>query len=121
MRSGPAAALVIAALTLAALACADREPGLASGSEGLVARGVTVEVAVGKGTLVARGDRLELIDGGDELALIGDAGIALVGPSRLEARADRLRLSAEGPVVEMRGRVRALFEAPQGGAGDGGL
>lgn len=118
MRPGPAAALAIAALTLA---CADREPGPASGPEGLVARGVTVEVAAGEETLVARGDRLELIDGGHGIALSGDAGIALEGPTRLEARADQLRLSVEGPLVEMRGRVRAAFDAPPGETGDGGM
>jgi hypothetical protein len=106
---------------LIAVSCADATaPTEGAGAE-LTARGVTIEVPAGDGTLRARGDRLELSSDRDQVVLRGDAGIALDGPSRIEARADRLRLVAEGPVVDLDGRVRAMFELPGEEAGDAGL
>jgi hypothetical protein len=62
-----------------------------------------------------------MVDGEDEIVLTGAARVELDGPSRIEARADRLRLAADGPVIEMTGAVRAVFDLPAEGADDAGL
>jgi hypothetical protein len=115
--ASPAVWLAFSALVLS---CADREPGSGAVAPGSIARGVTVDVPAGDATLVVRGDRLELRDGGTDLVLKGDVRLEIDGSSRLEARADRLRLEADGPVVEMAGNVRAAFSAPLEGADDAG-
>jgi len=112
---------VALALVLAGSACASPEPDRAIGPGGISGRGVTIEVAAGDQTLTARAARLELADGGGEFVLSGDAGIALEGRARLEARADRLRLVPDGPVVEMQGGVRALFSVRDEGSEDAGI
>jgi hypothetical protein len=115
-----AAALLVSLLAVAA-ACAEVEDRASSRSAGLSAQTVTLEVPAGDRTLRAFADKLELVDGGDEIVLSGDARIDLSGPGRIEARADRLRLISNGPVVELEGGVRAVFALRDEGVGDAGL
>ncbi|MBW2277972.1 MAG: hypothetical protein JRF63_10790 [Deltaproteobacteria bacterium] len=121
MRRHRVARFALLASAITAGACGDVAEPASDGNAGLTARGVTLEVPAGNGTLRAHGDRLELSEGRDEVVLHGDARIELDGPSRIEARADRLRLVADGPMVVMHGRVRATFELSDKEAGDAGL
>jgi hypothetical protein len=100
--------------------CADRTGGDEPSVGGLTARGVALEVPAGTQTLVARGSRLELRDGGVELLLTGETSIEIKGSSRLEARADRMRVTTDGPVVELSGGVRAVMDAVGRDLVDGG-
>ena len=120
MRRHRFADAALLASTLAAVACADPAEPAEGRDPGLVARGVTLEVPAGDQTLRARGDRLELADDREEVILVGDARVELDGPARIEARAERLRVRADGPQVELHGRVRATFTLPETGAGDAG-
>jgi hypothetical protein len=73
---------------------------------------VVLDLPAGGRTVRARGDRLQMIDGEAEVVLSGAAHVELDGPSPIEARADRMRLVVDGPVVEMTGSVRAVFALP---------
>jgi hypothetical protein len=115
-----ARALWLVALLCPAPACVGApEPSAPGAPPGITANGVTIEVPVAGGTLVARGDALALVDGGAGLLITGDAGIALGDPG-LTVRADSLRLAADGSQIELTGGVRAVLSAPAWGAADAG-
>lgn len=109
MRRHPVGRALLTASAAMLVACAGPSEPTDAGAARLTASGVTIEVAAGDDTLRARGDHLELSGDGREVVLRGDARVEVDGRSRLEARAERLRLVAGGPVVELRGRVRATF------------
>jgi hypothetical protein len=79
------------------------------------ARGARFEVPLGAGAqLTAKGEELTLGPGAGWASLAGDASVSLEGASNLEATADEIRIVTDGPVVEMRGNVRAAMAVPDG-------
>jgi hypothetical protein len=113
-------ALTALAATLA-LGCFERPAPVPAGKGGgLSARDVVVEIPASGGQIVARGARLDASRAGGKVVIAGDASVAFMGRSRLEARADRVTVDPAGPVVELAGRVRATFRAPAARGADAG-
>lgn len=122
----PRFALLAASLGCSlAAGCAPVDPPDPAGREPapLRATGVTLRLAVDGGELTARAGQLSIEPGGGAIALWGDAGLALHGEHLLEARAERIDLSADRGTAVLLGRVRARLAVPSSaaeGAADAG-
>ncbi len=86
----------------------------------ITASGVHVDMMQGKDNIVVLGDRLDLDVSGGALILEGDAQITVKNPIFLEARAKRITVDRVTEVVELTGGVHARVGIPhKKGAGDG--
>ena len=78
----------------------------------LTAKKVTVDIALPRGQLVMRGERIALGATDNSMHIEGDASVVFEGSLGLKARAARMTVWPDGPKLDMQGRVRASLAVP---------
>jgi hypothetical protein len=100
--------------------CASTDAGpipVSHGEQGLALRAdqVVLQLELGQGQVTVRGDQLTAGDRAEQIDVKGNVSVQVSGPAPLQARAEQIAVQAEGPVLELSGKVRARLTLPEEG------
>ncbi len=105
------------AVSILATSCSRKDAKSEPTGPGFEATGVTMEIRVPEGQIVAGGDRMIIDEDGTGIIFNGNARVELDGEATFEATARQLRVEGNGPVIRMNGNVKARFEVPSTAVG----
>ncbi len=95
---------------LSCSACEQPQEPTRTAKPTISAEGIRIELALDKGQLVARGDKLSYGDAGSAMRVEGDASITFENGAFLRASAETITVIPDRLEVQLEGSVRTRFE-----------